>query len=295
MPEAPVTATWTSAVPSAVSRLLEVVGGADHLVAVGGGAAHHDRGVPVGADGRALGGLGDRGDPRRRPRARRRRRATVRRNAGESTVWLGAVDDDHQAGAVEAAELALDEVADLDRLRAVGLPAGAGERVLDPRGEDPEADGEDRPGDEDDAGVARPPSGRGGRSGRRRAASVRVGRVVGTSGAAASVVGSSGHRPLQVEDAGEEQRHRAVADDDEEPLVDARRTRSSSRNHGLTRAARAAAIRTTVPAIAKRTRSSGQRRVALGVAGAAHERPPTISLSSARRSWIPPQTCSQSA
>ena len=55
-----------------------------------------------------------------------------------------------------------------DRLRAVRLPAGARERLLGPRREDAEREGDDDPGGEDDPEVAWRSSGRAARSGRGR-------------------------------------------------------------------------------------------------------------------------------
>jgi hypothetical protein len=59
------------------------------------------------------------------------------------------VHDDHQRRGREAAELPVDGLADRQRLRAGGFPAGAGEGVLDLGREDAEADGDDRPEDGD--------------------------------------------------------------------------------------------------------------------------------------------------
>ena len=64
------------------------------------------------------------------------------------------VHDDLQRGAGEAAELALDDVADGDGLRARGLPAGTGQGVLDLRGEGAQPETRDPPEDEDGAQVA---------------------------------------------------------------------------------------------------------------------------------------------
>ena len=58
------------------------------------------------------------------------------------------MDDDLERVTTGAGEVAIDLLAGLDGLRAVRLPAGAGERGLHPRGEDAEADGDQRPGDE---------------------------------------------------------------------------------------------------------------------------------------------------
>ena len=63
------------------------------------------------------------------------------------------MDGDLQRVGAGAAEVAFGLFADLDRLRAVGLPPGAGERRIDPRREDAEADGDNGPGDENHATV----------------------------------------------------------------------------------------------------------------------------------------------
>jgi hypothetical protein len=61
------------------------------------------------------------------------------------------VDGDLQRVGATAAEGAVDPFASEHRLGAVGLPAGPGERRLDPGGERPEPDGYRHPGDEDPA------------------------------------------------------------------------------------------------------------------------------------------------
>ena len=63
------------------------------------------------------------------------------------------VDDDHQGGARLAAEVAVDQLARLHRLRAGCLPARARERCLDPRRQHAEPDGDDDPRDEHGAEV----------------------------------------------------------------------------------------------------------------------------------------------
>jgi hypothetical protein len=63
------------------------------------------------------------------------------------------VDDHHQRRRGEPRELAVDGLADLQRFGAGGLPAGAGESVLDPRREDAEPDRKRRPGGDDDREV----------------------------------------------------------------------------------------------------------------------------------------------
>ena len=68
------------------------------------------------------------------------------------------VHDDHQRGRGEAAELAVDGLADRQRLRTGGLPARAGQGMLDLGSEDAEADGDDRPGDGDELEVGGGPA-----------------------------------------------------------------------------------------------------------------------------------------
>ena len=63
------------------------------------------------------------------------------------------VDNDLQPVGAGAAEFGGDLLADRDRLRAERFPAGAGEGGLDPGGEEPEGDGEQRPDREDGAAV----------------------------------------------------------------------------------------------------------------------------------------------
>ena len=65
------------------------------------------------------------------------------------------MDDRHQAVAAKALEVAVDQFARLDRLRSGRLPACPGQRGLDARREEPERDGDDRPGHQDGAEVAR--------------------------------------------------------------------------------------------------------------------------------------------
>ena len=79
------------------------------------------------------------------------------------------VDRDLERVGAGAAEGAVDPFARRDRLGAVGLPAGARERGLDPGRQHPEADRDHGPGDEDPAAVlggeaAEPPDRAPGRS-----------------------------------------------------------------------------------------------------------------------------------
>ena len=81
--------------------------------------------------------------------------ATAPANAGLADGLGGRVEHDHQGVARLAAEVRLDQVACLDGLRAGGLPAGAGEGLLDPRREGAERDDDDEPGDRDGAAMRR--------------------------------------------------------------------------------------------------------------------------------------------
>ena len=74
---------------------------------------------------------------------------------GERAV--GGVHDDLDGGAGVAAEVLLGELAGSHGLRAVGLPAGAGQLGLHPRCEHPEADDEEQPHRGGDAGVVGDP------------------------------------------------------------------------------------------------------------------------------------------
>ena len=120
-------------------RLLEVVGGAHHLVRVCGGSARLDQcrasvaarrtrppaARPPATSAGLLRAAGRRPPRRADPGARER-------------PGLGP-DHDLKGGAGHAAELALDHVARGHGLRARRLPAGTGERVLDLGGEGAEA------------------------------------------------------------------------------------------------------------------------------------------------------------
>ena len=80
-------------------------------------------------------------------------RETVGRKAGSVAVRLRRVDDDHQRRAREPAEVSLDQLSRLHRLRAVRLPPRSGERGLDLRREEAEPDRDDDPGDRHGAEV----------------------------------------------------------------------------------------------------------------------------------------------
>ena len=80
--------------------------------------------------------------------AERRARAVVRPRA----------DDRDQRIAALAVEVPVDQPAGLHGLRAVGLPAAAGERVLGARSEHAEADGDADPGEHDRAAVGGRPA-----------------------------------------------------------------------------------------------------------------------------------------
>ncbi len=144
MPDAPVSESRTPSAGSAASSVLEVVGGAHHLVRARGGARLDDGGAAVARDGLSR----PRRDDLGHSRVGLERSLGVGDDGLEGRVGGGllvGVHDDHQRRRGEAAELAVDGLADGERLRAGGLPAGAGEGVLDLGGEDAEADGDDRP------------------------------------------------------------------------------------------------------------------------------------------------------
>ena len=85
------------------------------------------------------------------------------------------VDDDHlEAGGAEAGEVLLDDGPGGDGLAVRGLPAGAGQCVLDVDGEDPEDDEHQEPRDEHPAEVGGGPTGRVGRTGSGRSMALRV-------------------------------------------------------------------------------------------------------------------------
>ena len=108
----------------------------------------------------------------RRRRARRRRARAPRARSACAERGRGGrrgrgVDDDRQRRARAPGEAPLDQRPGLHRLGAVRLPAGAGERRLDLRGERREDEGGDRPRDRRSPARDRPRSRRAGRSGRR--------------------------------------------------------------------------------------------------------------------------------
>ena len=132
--EAPVGLTWTPSRGEVLQRSLEVVGGPDHLVGVRAGAGQEDGGPAVLAQRRAGLGLDDVGDARVGLQQRGGPGQDLAcRRPGDRAV--GAVHDDLDRRAGVAAEVLLGELTGGDRLRAVGLPAGAGELGLDPRRE----------------------------------------------------------------------------------------------------------------------------------------------------------------
>jgi hypothetical protein len=131
---------------------LERAGGGDHRGRITRGARHDDRGVSVGGDARARARRHDGADAG----ARAQDLLDTADGEAEAAVARGEarrVDDDHQGRAREARKVPLDERARLHRLRAVRLPAGAGERGLDLRREDAERDREDRPAERHRADV----------------------------------------------------------------------------------------------------------------------------------------------
>ena len=148
--------TSTPSTGQVLELALEVVGDPHHLVGVGAGAGEDDRGAAVLAEGRAgLGrddvgdaglGLEDRGD--------------LVEHVAPATLGdgaVGAVHDDLDRRAGVAAEALGGQLAHGDRLRAVGLPAGAGEVGLDLGGEDAEADDEEHPDGRGEAAVVGDP------------------------------------------------------------------------------------------------------------------------------------------
>ena len=138
MPEAPVRLTETCDVPASASGALQVVGGGDHRGRVAVRTRRDERGVPVGRDASSRAW----GRPRSRCGCRSGgsswTRAVTARKAGRVRRERRRVQHDERRGAREAVEVALDQRARLDGLRAVRLPAGAGERRLDARREDRE-------------------------------------------------------------------------------------------------------------------------------------------------------------
>ena len=141
--EAPVGCTVTPSDEVLQGRLV-VVGHPHHLVGVGAGAGQQHRGVAVPADGDP--GLRRTTSPTRGSASQDRRRRGDRRAAvAGQDVAARVVDDDLDRRAGVAAEVVDGQVPHRDRLRTVGLPAGAGQLGLHARGEDPEADDDQRP------------------------------------------------------------------------------------------------------------------------------------------------------
>ena len=213
------------------------------------------------------------GDDRRSRAGRRpgsaRRRASAPANGGSPTVCVVASARRPSARTRRGRRSCWSTVSRAcDRLGAGGLPAGARERVLDPRREEAEADGDDHPRDGDEPEVrgrpAAEPADRserrfiGGRRPRGRASERRPKSRSRTSDAGQAPTTTYSHWLTPT---------KAV----------------SSRNHGETSAASSALSSVTVPASANSTRSSGQpargrrrRR--------AHRRRPLQELRRARRS-----------
>ena len=135
---------------------LEVGGDTDHLVGVGTRAREDDRGAAVLADGRAghrLDHVSDAGLGLEHP-------GHLGEDLGAGSLGdgsVGGVHDDLDGGGGVAAEALLGELACGDGLRAVGLPAGAGQVVLDLGGEGAEADDQQQPDAGDELGVVGDP------------------------------------------------------------------------------------------------------------------------------------------
>ena len=152
IPDAPVSETLDAGGAGRLQLRLQLVGDRDHCGRVTLRAGHHDRGVAVGGDRRSGAGRHDRGD------FRARAEQLLDARDGGSEGWIGRrlawrVDDNHQRRAREPAEVGLDQLSRLHRLRAVRLPPRPGERGLDLRREEAEPDRDDDPGDRDGAEV----------------------------------------------------------------------------------------------------------------------------------------------
>ncbi len=131
---------------------LQLVGGGDHFVGALRRACLDDRRVPVAGD-RDVRRRGDDG-------ADGRGRAQQPFDAGHDGLEAGVrrgfargVDDGHEAVAAQALEVAFDELARLDRVRAAHFPAGPREGRLDLGREEAERKRDRKPGAEDGAEV----------------------------------------------------------------------------------------------------------------------------------------------
>ena len=146
-----------------VQLALQRVGGRDHRGRVALRAGSDDRRMPVGGDRRAGPRSDDGGDLVICPQCPLDRRDR-RPEAGVTHGLTRGVHDNHQRRAGETCEVGLDQLPRLHRLGAVRLPAGTGERRLDLRSEEAEADRDDHPHNRDDTAVvnrpaAEPPTG----------------------------------------------------------------------------------------------------------------------------------------
>ena len=126
---------------------LERIGCLHHPVGALGGAGLHDRGMAVARDRDAWSWRNDAAD--------RIVRAQCRLDPGDSALEGRIVDRPgrrvdhrHQPVARQSAEVLVDQLPSLHRLRPGRLPARTRERGLNPRGEEPESDRDDQPADE---------------------------------------------------------------------------------------------------------------------------------------------------
>ncbi len=99
-------------------------------------------------------------------RSRPATRPTVARKRRARTVVRARADDREQRIAALTVEVPIDQTAGLHGLRAIGLPAAPGQRMLGARSEYAEDDGDDDPGEQRPCGGGWPPSGRGAPAGR---------------------------------------------------------------------------------------------------------------------------------
>lgn len=131
----------------------DALGGTDGLGGLNTGASLEHDGSPVRAGLRGKGGGEGRlgGEHRLGSGDLRGERRVVGGGA------IGPDDDDGRLGGI-ASELALDDLACGEGVRACNLPHGAGERVLEPRSEGPERAREDDPGEDDRQAVGSDPA-----------------------------------------------------------------------------------------------------------------------------------------
>ena len=137
-------------------RVLELAGGAHHLVRVARRARPDHGGVAIGRDrapaatatvaiaGSAL------------SLAATARRVCPERGIGDGLV--GRVDDDQRAVAAQPGEVGVDQPARVNGLGTRRLPTGSGQRGLGPWREEPETQRDDDPCRDDDAEMCRRPA-----------------------------------------------------------------------------------------------------------------------------------------